>query len=255
MLYRTTIIRPFLLFFFVATAPITLAAEDTYLKQLEMEANSIAIESTNSKTVIDNELIDVNKQRNDEVARMIESVKAKRKTPPELERALYEGESRSVLCIYCHGKDGNSVRPDIPNLAAQTPEYMLTQFQLFSSGARKNKTMQKLAQTLSFNDKVNIALFFSGMTVKPVQRAVNKPLYQKGEAVYNNRCAQCHGSKAHGNHQMPYLAGQKNGYLVYTLNLLRDGDNSRINSPMIPIAKKLTKDDILSVAEYLSVLN
>jgi len=33
--------------------------------------------------------------------------------------AIRAGKDRSILCSNCHGVDGNSLRPDIPNLAEQ----------------------------------------------------------------------------------------------------------------------------------------
>ena len=51
----------------------------------------------------------------------------------EYQIALEEGKERSMLCGYCHGKDGNSVKPDIPNLAGQNTEYLLKQFPLLPS--------------------------------------------------------------------------------------------------------------------------
>lgn len=232
-----------------------IASEKDYLKQSGIHVDSTLVKSAHSTKTDEMKHVVPEKGLFHEVSSLTESAKSKKLNPEKLERAIYEGEIRAVLCVYCHGKDGNSVRPYIPNLAAQTPAYLLTQFELFSRGERINNTMQELAKTLSFDDKVNIALFFSDMTIKPEKKEVNIALYREGKTIYATHCAHCHGTKAHGNHQMPYLADQKKYYLIRTLNLLRDGDKSRINSPMIPIAKNLTKDDILRLAEYLSSMS
>lgn len=256
MLKKMIKISPVSFLLAVTMSTVALAtAKDDYLKQLETKANSLALKTETSQATSKNEFFGPEKAHNTELTRLIETTRSIKQNPDKLARAIYEGENRAVLCVYCHGKDGNSLRPNIPNLAAQTPEYLVTQFELFSNGKRKNITMEKLSETLSFNDKVNIALYFSGMKVKPKVKAINKTLYEQGKRVYGNQCAQCHGNQAHGNHQMPYLAGQKKAYISQTLTLLREGDISRMNSPMIPIAQKLSNNEIQSLAEYLSALH
>ena len=36
--------------------------------------------------------------------------------------------SRTIICSACHGRDGNSVKPDIPSLADQNALYFVEQF-------------------------------------------------------------------------------------------------------------------------------
>src|SRR5690554_7174798 len=54
-----------------------------------------------------------------------------------LERTLEEGYERAVLCVHCHGEDGNSKRDRIPNLASQNSEYLFIQFEHFRSEERR----------------------------------------------------------------------------------------------------------------------
>ena len=42
----------------------------------------------------------------------------------------------AAFCANCHGEGGNSVKPDVPNLAGQNTAYLLDQVRQFSDGRR-----------------------------------------------------------------------------------------------------------------------
>ena len=82
-------------------------------------------------------------------------------------QASYEaGHERIRFCGYCHGEDGNSKRDYIPNLAAQHPLYLFNQFEKFRDGTREDYVMSKLAKTLSLEERINIAVYYSQQTAK-----------------------------------------------------------------------------------------
>ncbi len=173
---------------------------------------------------------------------------------PELTQKAYAaGEDRITLCGYCHGKDGNSTRSHIPNLAEQTPVYLFTAFEKFASGEREDFVMSKAASMLSLEDRVNIALFYGMQKVKHKDE-VDPSLHDLGEAKFNQICTACHGAKGQGNDDMPRLAGQPAEYVRQTLTLFRAGGEHRPGSLMIPIAKQLSDADINALASYVQGL-
>lgn len=174
---------------------------------------------------------------------------------PELTQKAYNaGEERISLCGYCHGRDGNSTRPHIPNLAEQTPVYLFNTFEKFANGEREDFVMSKAASILTMEDRVNIALYYGAQKVTEKQSA-NPELDEHGKTKFNQICTACHGANGQGQDDMPRLAGQPADYVRDTLKRFRAGGKHRPGSLMIPIAKQLSDNDIEALASYVQGLN
>lgn len=177
-----------------------------------------------------------------------------------LQNAIRAGKDRSVLCWNCHGKDGNSLKPDIPNLASQNTAYIVEQIGKFANGQRKNFVMQTLANDFSFKDKVNLALYFNSKKVKPTE--VNPELAAKGREIYKSVCFRCHGEDGKGEAGYARLAGQKTDYVMITLKRFRAianhtadaEDIKRSNPKMELVTARLQDDEIESLAHYIAML-
>jgi len=167
-------------------------------------------------------------------------------------QASYEaGHERIRFCGYCHGEDGNSKRDYIPNLAAQHPLYLFNQFEKFRDGTREDYVMSKLAQTLSLEERINIAVYYSQQTAKP--RTGGEPAkVSTGEKLFAERCAGCHGEHAQGFRDMPRLAGQPAEYLGIALRRFKEMDPTKHSTPMIGVANSLSSGDIDSLSDYLA---
>ena len=77
------------------------------------------------------------------------------------------GKAKSVVCQACHGADGNGIGdPQYPLLAGQYPDYLAKALRDYKSGARDNAIMKGFASTLSDQDMLDLAAFFSGQTTK-----------------------------------------------------------------------------------------
>lgn len=73
------------------------------------------------------------------------------------------GKEKAAACMACHGANGVSVSPDIPNLAGQKGPYLKAQLEAFRTGARKNQLMNGIASRLTPADIENLAAFFAGL--------------------------------------------------------------------------------------------
>ncbi|MFO7594498.1 MAG: c-type cytochrome [Pseudomonadota bacterium] len=174
--------------------------------------------------------------------------------------AIRLGRERAVLCSHCHGEDGNSVKPDIPNIAAQNPAYIIEQIGKFASGERKNFVMQTLAGNFTFKDKVNLAVYYTSQQVKPVE--YDPDLAIEGERIYKNSCFRCHGPSGRGEEGYARLAGQQIEYVQMTLKRYRDnanktngyGEIKRRNASMEQVTARLSDDDIKGLAHYIARL-
>jgi len=172
----------------------------------------------------------------------------------ELRQEAYEaGKGRIRFCGYCHGEDGNSKRDYIPNLADQHSLYLFNQFEKFGDGTRDHYVMTKLAKTLSLEDRINVAVYYSQQEVRPAE-AENPALAAEGKPIFEWRCKICHGEQAEGFEDKPRLAGQPADYLEDRLLRFKKMEQGDSDSPMIGVAEPLTKSDIKKLAAYLQAL-
>ena len=97
------------------------------------------------------------------------------------------------------GSDGNSIKPDVPNLAGQNAKYLVEQINKFATKDREDFVMSELAAGFSTEDKINVAIFYSSQTVKP--GTADQELADNGQALYHSACSSCHGMKGLGSQE------------------------------------------------------
>ncbi|MBV1774815.1 cytochrome c [Burkholderiaceae bacterium DAT-1] len=165
--------------------------------------------------------------------------------------ALKSGEKVASFCANCHGSDGNSRIGEVPNLAGQHPAYLLTQIRKFANGQRKNEFMEGLVKALSEDEKLKIVYYFSNAVPMP---AGGKGNIARGQEVFRQNCAMCHGPEARGAETFPRLAGQQSDYLRISLERYRTRSGERIFAPMSAVVGSLKPEDVDAVVAYLSNL-
>ncbi|HNQ04278.1 MAG TPA: c-type cytochrome [Thiobacillaceae bacterium] len=167
------------------------------------------------------------------------------------------------VCAACHNADGNSNNPIYPVLAGQYPEYIAKQLTEFRSGGRMNATMAPNAAKLSDDDILNLAAYYGAQQIK-YRPAKEAELAAEGRKLYKGgnqgsgvpACASCHGPAGAGIPvQFPHLAGQHAKYVLSQLKNFRSGDRANDGGKMMQvIARKMTDEEMKSVAEYISGL-
>jgi len=73
------------------------------------------------------------------------------------------GKAKAAVCGGCHGADGISMAPDIPNLKGQKEVYLKKAIGDYKSGMRKNPIMASMVGNLSDADAADIAAYFSSL--------------------------------------------------------------------------------------------
>ena len=168
-------------------------------------------------------------------------------------KMIREGRDRTVLCNTCHGANGMAIKAVTPNLAGQNPVYLVDQFQRYGDGRRNDYWMSSLAKTLSVEDKIKIALYYSDMEMA-ASRGGKPDLLSRGQTLFKQTCVSCHGEDGRGQEGYARLAGQRYDYVVKMLKEFRDRTGKRTNVWMTSVAIRLNDQDIEAVATYLAHL-
>ncbi|MCA1979374.1 MAG: cytochrome c4 [Thiobacillus sp.] len=167
------------------------------------------------------------------------------------------------VCAGCHAVDGNSAVAANPKLAGLNAEYINKQLNNFKSGERKNAVMGGIVATLTPQDMLNLAAYFSMQQPKP-GTSKDQELALVGQKIYRGgvqgagvpACASCHGPQGKGiPTQFPRLAGQHADYIYAQLNDFRLGTRANDAAKMMrTIAAKMTDADMKAVASYIQGL-
>lgn len=181
-----------------------------------------------------------------------EKLKAVQADPAAMKAAVEAGRKASFFCANCHGEEGISKTPDVPNLAGQNAAYLLEQIRKFGAGERKDAFMQGLIKVLKDDERLQISAFYASAKVAPSR--ADAALAQRGKALFDKLCVRCHGEQARGGELFPRLAGQKVPYLQTSITRYRDGTGIRNNQLMSIATSTLKNDDIVAIANYLTQL-
>jgi cytochrome c5 len=137
------------------------------------------------------------------------------------------GKKRAAVCFACHGENGISQIPGVPDLAGQSHTYLEKALHEYHDAQlRQDPTMTAMAKPLSDRDIVNIAAYFSllppmsdgrtaaqelksfeqGMKASPTSDKAQAPVTsaapaapaappaRSGQQIFTSVCAMCHAS-------------------------------------------------------------
>jgi len=171
------------------------------------------------------------------------------------------GKTKTIICIGCHGVDGNNTNATYPILAGQTEDYLTKQLNDFKTGKRQEEHMSSMVEALTISDIPDVSSYFA--TQKRKQLNITNKNTKQGEQIYFNgiasrsvsACVTCHKNAeiTNNNTLYPILAGQHGMYIQKTLKEFRSG--KRHNDPdktMRNIATKLTNKEIKAVVDYIT---
>jgi cytochrome c553 len=171
-------------------------------------------------------------------------------------------------CMTCHGSSGQGYRAfyTMPRLAGQQPKYIENQLRAFIEKRRTNPIMANVAHGLTPSMFGALAEHLHGLNPPPLggaprgQLDLGKHIFDEGLPESNvPACAACHGATAHGQDEIPRLAGQLHDYLTskltnWTRERGQDPSRPDISRIMGPTAHNLTPSQVAAVAAYVSTL-
>jgi cytochrome c553 len=177
----------------------------------------------------------------------------------------FRGSLIGRRCDRCHGREGFSSSPTIPNLASMDRLVIWKQLDDFRSGKRSSRVMQPIANSLSLQDSADVAAYYRTMPIEPDpqdDRAFPQPMSDPQHEAVAGRligtgdgsrglppCQACHGPIGFvvG---APSLATQNATYLLEQLEAFASGRRANdINLRMRSIAAQLTEDERHALAE------
>jgi len=155
-------------------------------------------------------------------------------------------------CAGCHGLDGISAIPIVPNLAGQRPPYLYLELKAYQSGDRGARAMQgAVKKYLNEEALINVSAYYASLDPPPPTSSsappANDPL-ERGKAAAAS-CGGCHGehgvSKIAG---MPSLVGLDPTYLVAAMKAYQSGQRS--DAMMKSLVAALGDADLNDIALY-----
>jgi cytochrome c553 len=181
-------------------------------------------------------------------------------------RALFAGpleiaEGKKLAestCAGCHGANGISTTPGIPNLAGQRAAYLYLEMQAYRSGVRGESAMNNAVRFLNEAALLNVAAYYASLEpAEPSAAAAAKNLLARPDPVQAGKaaaasCAGCHGetgvSKTPGT---PSLVGLDPKYLVSAMKGYKTGQ--RKNDIMSSLLANVSDADLNNIALYYAL--
>lgn len=166
------------------------------------------------------------------------------------------GPDKAAVCAACHGPDGNSTNPQYPKLAGQTARYLYLQLKDFKEGRRSDPQMSPMAANLSKEDMHALADYFAAQKQAPSTYSVDATKVNEGKAIADAAlCTMCHLGGFSGQNEVPRVAGQHYEYIVKQLTDFREKRRTNDAGNMTSVARGLSDEDIVKLAQYITNLN
>lgn len=169
--------------------------------------------------------------------------------------AVYAERFRTV-CAACHGGDGRSEMAGTPVLAGQHSLYAITQLFLFREGRRSNEAMVGLAKQMKDADLRGFSDFIGTLAPVPAP-APAMPLdaarMKRGQVLaQEHKCVFCHGAELDGGQGVPRIGGQKEDYVLMTLQGYKSGERPAYTRAMPEALSQVPTADLDLLAYYVA---
>jgi cytochrome c553 len=164
-------------------------------------------------------------------------------------------EEKAAICSACHGEAGVPQDKAAPIIWGQNEGYIYLELRDMQKGARKNELMASVVETLSKDDMLALAQYFSAKPWPALSQPSASKDDQKTALRVNGSigCTGCHNDNYRGDSSVPRTAGQQHDYLLKAMTDFRD--QSRANNPgMSDLMKAATPGELAAMANYLAGL-
>ena len=159
-------------------------------------------------------------------------------------KEVLSGASARMLaaqCDGCHGFNGASAGPAIPNIGGISKDYMVEVMKGFKSDEVPATLMNRIAKGYTDDEIERLAEYYAKLKWVPAKQSFDPKLAKEGAKLHEKYCEKCHedgGRKAE--EDAAILAGQWLPYLHYTMSDFLSG-RREMTKKMKKKVKKLLK--------------
>lgn len=162
---------------------------------------------------------------------------------------------RLALCAACHGADGNSQIKGIPSLAAQPKLFLETQLVLIREGVRDIPSMKGMLNGVSDAEVTALAKYYADKSLAPVPTDRDAEVFARGGKLAEGmRCGICHLPTYLGREQIPRLAGQREDYLLLSMQQFKNNQAVGRDSNMAASVYGVSDQDLQDISYFLARL-
>lgn len=170
------------------------------------------------------------------------------------------------VCAMCHGQGGVATSPNFPNLAAQSPEYVVAQLTGFRNHSREDpegfEYMWGISRRLTDVQIAQLAAYYAKQAPARQEAEGDPARVKDGQMLFTAgapqrgvpACASCHGDHGQGLAAFPRIAGQHSDYVRKQLRIIQNTDERPAGAAMKAAVHGLDSDDMANVAAYLQTL-
>jgi cytochrome c553 len=163
--------------------------------------------------------------------------------------------AKAEQCEACHGPQGNSASGDFPSLAGQTFRYLYLQLRDFQEGRRKDPVMTPMAEGLTRDEVTDLSQWFAAQKLRPTGFKADPARVARGAKKSDEvLCPMCHLGGFSGQNEIPRVAGQQYDYIVKQLKAFKERTRTNDAGNMTAVARTLSDEDILDLANYIANL-
>jgi cytochrome c553 len=160
---------------------------------------------------------------------------------------------RLALCAACHGADGNSQLKGIPSLAAQPKLFLENQLVLIREGMRDIPAMKGSLDGVSDAEITALAKYYAVKPLAAVPTDRDAEVFARGGKLAEGmRCGICHLPSYLGREQIPRLAGQREDYLLHSMQQFKNNQAVGRDSNMAASVYGVSDQDLSDISYYLA---
>lgn len=160
---------------------------------------------------------------------------------------------RLALCAGCHGVDGVSQQKGIPSLAAQPKLFIENQLVLIREGVRDVPSMKGTLEGVTDVEIIALAQYYSEKKLGVVPADKDAEVFARGGKLAEGmRCGICHLPTYLGRDQIPRLAGQREDYLLHSMQQFKNNQAVGRDSNMAASVYGVSDQDLQDISYYLA---
>lgn len=158
----------------------------------------------------------------------------------------------SDTCAGCHGTDGSSQGPAIPNLAGVSPAYFMDAMNAYNDGSRPSTIMTRIAKGYTEEEFKLMSSFFSKQKLVTIAQDFDKDKAKAGKKLHKKYCEKCHSEEGRSSaDDAGVLAAQMTPYLKVTMDDFIAGDREMPKKMKKKVDKMVKKKGDKSLDELL----